>query len=220
MVEHTAFFYGTLMHPKILIQVIKNDGSHLRIAPAVLLEHTRHQVKSADYPGVVPISRSQKLFDHELSSDERVVRGTLVTGLTESDIRFLDYFEGSEYTREPVQIHPLRPFHALPALIHLPIPNDLITPSNPPPLPPASELPPAFAAETYIYRDVVYLRPELWSFDEFVKENAWKWYREGVNSDGKVDGEEGFVDESEAVNEIERRNAKTAEEEVSSGSAS
>jgi len=32
----SAFFYGTLMHPKILTRVIGNDGSHLEICPAVL----------------------------------------------------------------------------------------------------------------------------------------------------------------------------------------
>lgn len=33
----SAFFYGTLLHPKILKRVIDNDGSHLEICPAVLL---------------------------------------------------------------------------------------------------------------------------------------------------------------------------------------
>ena len=34
---HSAFFYGILMHPKILLGVISNDGSHLKLSPAVLL---------------------------------------------------------------------------------------------------------------------------------------------------------------------------------------
>jgi hypothetical protein len=33
---YDAFFYGTLLHPKIIRQVIGNPGSHLRVAPAVL----------------------------------------------------------------------------------------------------------------------------------------------------------------------------------------
>ena len=33
----SAFFYGTLLHPKILKRVIGNDGSYLEICPAVLL---------------------------------------------------------------------------------------------------------------------------------------------------------------------------------------
>lgn len=32
-----AFFYGTLMHPKILLRVIGNDGAHLEICSAVLM---------------------------------------------------------------------------------------------------------------------------------------------------------------------------------------
>lgn len=33
----SAFFYGTLMHPKILKRVLRNDASHLQICPAVLM---------------------------------------------------------------------------------------------------------------------------------------------------------------------------------------
>ena len=32
----SAFFYGTLMHPKILKRVLHNDASHLMICPAIL----------------------------------------------------------------------------------------------------------------------------------------------------------------------------------------
>ncbi|KJA22919.1 hypothetical protein HYPSUDRAFT_40404 [Hypholoma sublateritium FD-334 SS-4] len=94
MKEYTAFFYGTLMHPKILKAVIRNDGSHLRVCPAVILEYTRHKVKHADYPGVVPFQQGKKLFSHTLSQEERSVRGALVEGLTEKDIEYLDAFEG------------------------------------------------------------------------------------------------------------------------------
>ena len=33
----SAFFYGTLMAPAILYRVVDNDGSHLQVAPAILL---------------------------------------------------------------------------------------------------------------------------------------------------------------------------------------
>ena len=36
-----AFFYGTLLHPKVLKRVIGNDGIHLQICPAVLLVSNR-----------------------------------------------------------------------------------------------------------------------------------------------------------------------------------
>jgi hypothetical protein len=38
---YSAFFYGTLLHPKILKRVIGNDGSHLEMCPAVLLVSPR-----------------------------------------------------------------------------------------------------------------------------------------------------------------------------------
>jgi len=46
----SAFFYGTLLHPKILRRVIGNDGSHLEICPAVLLVSSvvLHSVKQDD----------------------------------------------------------------------------------------------------------------------------------------------------------------------------
>jgi len=31
-------------------------------------------------------------------------------------------------------------------------------------------------AHTYIFLDIRFLEPTLWSFDDFVKKNAWKWY--------------------------------------------
>jgi hypothetical protein len=60
---NVAFFYGTLMVPDIIKRVTKTDGTHLEIAPALLMvralhrhigcvllmlvlqNHTRHQVK-------------------------------------------------------------------------------------------------------------------------------------------------------------------------------
>ena len=33
----SAFFYGILMHPKILKRVLHNDASHLQICPAILM---------------------------------------------------------------------------------------------------------------------------------------------------------------------------------------
>lgn len=33
---YNAFFYGTLLHPKVLERVIGNNGDHLKIAPALL----------------------------------------------------------------------------------------------------------------------------------------------------------------------------------------
>lgn len=50
--------------------------------------------QDADYPGIVPILRSEGLFERELTREEKSVRGMLVTGLTDADMFLLDIFEG------------------------------------------------------------------------------------------------------------------------------
>ncbi len=104
-----AFFYGTLMHPKILRRVIGHAGLNVRVCPAILTDYTRHQVKvrcqdalfsdlafskDEDYPGIIPWSQSQQ-FKRDLSEEEKSVRGTLVDGLEPMDILLLDTFEGN-----------------------------------------------------------------------------------------------------------------------------
>ncbi|KAF8839631.1 hypothetical protein BDN67DRAFT_743486 [Paxillus ammoniavirescens] len=163
----SAFFYGTLMHPMILKRVIGNDGSHLRICPALLPDYTRHQIHGADYPGIVPYSKSRGMFDDDLELEARSVRGCLVIGLSSEDMTLLDIFEGNEYTRELVLVHPLMP-------------------ANVPPVPATNELEKALEVNTYVWcRPLSELRPNLWAFNEFVRDNAWKWV--GSGSEGNRD---------------------------------
>ncbi|THV07394.1 hypothetical protein K435DRAFT_710241 [Dendrothele bispora CBS 962.96] len=170
----SAFFYGTLMHPKILLTVIDNNGSHLRLTPAVLLNYTRHKVKNQVYPGIVPYKRGRELFIRELEQEERSVRGMLVTGLTEEDIECLDQFEGDEYERITVDLYP---FGDLLEVSHYSIDDDkTYLPSKPPPLPSHADLPTSMQADTYVMVDIKRLEPELWSFEDFVRNNAWKWH--------------------------------------------
>ncbi|KAF7312370.1 Phosphoric monoester hydrolase [Mycena indigotica] len=174
----SAFFYGTLMHPRILTRVIGSAGAHLRIAPAVLLGYTRHKVRYADYPGIIPNTDD----DDETCS----VRGTLVTGLTPRDVQFLDTFEGSEYKRQKVAVHVLAAAVAL---------SDYTMPAAAPaPLPARAALPAPGEAETYVYIDRGGLLPDVWDFAEFVAENAWKWY-------------DSHPDEDDGIAEVERRRA-------------
>ncbi|KAI0710222.1 hypothetical protein C8Q76DRAFT_859136 [Earliella scabrosa] len=201
--SHSAFFYGTLLHPSILRRVIGHAGTDLEICPALLLEHTRHQIKFADYPAVLPYTKSKELFTSsgqaELTEEERTVRGTFVKGLTDSDIALLDLFEGDEYTRENVLVHPLGPLTPLSSTsvptTTIPSSTEVATteaaatdayvvPLHAPALPPLDSLPPPIPAQTYIYagplRD---LSPELWSYDDFVRKNAWKWVGRGALDD-------------------------------------
>lgn len=48
----------------------------------------------ADYPAIVPSEQSKVIFGRELTQEENNVRGSLVAGLTEEDIRILDVLEG------------------------------------------------------------------------------------------------------------------------------
>lgn len=145
--------------------------------------------------------------DRKLDQEERSVRGTLVTGLTELDIRVLDMFEGTvcnfssffeffkinlcfqEYTREKVDVHPLGP---LIGVSNYSIDQDSLVPAHPAPLPSLSQMTNVIKAETYVYRDKNNLMAELWSFDDFVKNNAWKWYGSAA-------------DDNEDITEVDRR---------------
>lgn len=96
--EHTAFFYGVLMAPEIFYSVCygtKTPPEAIRklhtFTPAILHDHCRHRVKSADYPAVVP-------------EKGHSVKGIYATGLTDANLDKLDYFEGSEYERVTAQV--------------------------------------------------------------------------------------------------------------------
>ncbi|KAG6813413.1 hypothetical protein H0H92_011392 [Tricholoma furcatifolium] len=168
----SAFFYGTLMHPKVLQRVIEHQGPDLKICPAVLLK--------AEYPGLIPYEQSSQLVHRELAYEERSVRGVVVTGLSEKDLLLLDQFEGEDYDRKGVDVHPLA---ALVSLSEYPLDNGALIPSKPPALPPASELTTAIRVETYVYILFDRLEPEPWSFEEFARKNAWKWYQEQLPED-------------------------------------
>lgn len=44
------------------------------------------------------------------------------------------------------------------------------------PLPTESELSPGVQVDTYVYRMLDRLEPELWRFDEFVRNHAAQWF--------------------------------------------
>ena len=106
-----------------------------------------------------------------------------------------EYLVSQEYTRENVLVHPLGP---LTALSSTPVPRPTvpnigstlsntatdayIVPLTAPELPRLDSLPPALSAQTYIYAGPLKgLSPELWSYEDFVRENAWKWVGRGAH---------------------------------------
>ena len=135
---------------KILSRVIY--GTHLatteqrerlKITPAVLHDHRRHRVNNMDYPGVIPFSGAS-------------VRGTIVTGLSEMDIARLDYFEGTEYDRQELDVNVL-----------VEGPNGVTEGRT-------------IKANVYIWVEGdVFLEEEEWDFARFVKERQTCWLGEG-----------------------------------------
>lgn len=77
-----------------------------------------------------------------------------------------------EYDRRKVKAYPLAPFGDMEE--YSAKGNESLIPAHPPPIP--DKLPTAIDADTYIYLDPSQLEPELWSFEEFVTQNAHKWY--------------------------------------------
>lgn len=143
------------------------------------------------------------MFNRELSPEDKSVRGSLVLGLSESDVRLLDVFEGDvcfsitllhitvihtddqEYTRDLVPVYPISPYSTLSPHTpgHQSIPAAVPHTHSP------STLPPPIFVHTYIWcQPVSQLTPSLWNFEDFVKNNAWKWV--GVGSSGNTDYKE------------------------------
>ncbi|RPA86171.1 hypothetical protein BJ508DRAFT_411364 [Ascobolus immersus RN42] len=157
----TCFFYGTLMVPSVLTRVIYGttrpepyQTKDLRIRPAVLSDFVRRKVRYADYPGIVPEKGS-------------TVRGTLVEGLTEWDMKRLDAFEGSEYKLGNVRVHVVG--REAPVITSEGVINQDRDWKDP-------EGEADVEALTYIYSAGAHrLEPEPWDFNHFIKERLYLW---------------------------------------------
>ncbi|KIW07296.1 uncharacterized protein PV09_02146 [Verruconis gallopava] len=172
---HTAFFYGTLMAPKVLSRVCfgpnvpLNTTKHgkLNIRPALLQNFRRHRVLNVDYPAILPCEGS-------------TVRGTLVSGLTDGDLWRLDIFEGDEYERRKVLVREIN------------YEGDLkVEPSE-------DQLGVTVEAETYVWIGPKSdLDDHEWDFQEFVRDKMWAW----VGSSGEERSD--YKDVDDAVRAIE-----------------
>ncbi|KDQ18166.1 hypothetical protein BOTBODRAFT_29503 [Botryobasidium botryosum FD-172 SS1] len=171
-----AFFYGTLMHPKILRRVLGDDGAHLRICGAILPGYSRRKVRNASYPAVISWPEAARLFGDEETApqEEQCIRGTLVYGLTQEDRVRLDYFEGGMYDRERIPVHALGPSQTLKEWAdspesHIRLPNADITTED------GLKLP-ACEAVTYVWCDNInQLSRQYWSYDAFLRESLGIW---------------------------------------------
>lgn len=135
------------------------------VRPALLQGYRRHKVKHADYPAILP---------HDASS----VRGSLVTGLLDEDIRRLDIFEGDEYDRQEISVLALKDT-ALDEVIDESKLSEYVTDT--------------VRAETYVWIAGSHqLESEEWDFEEFKREKMYAWIGQAKNESVQVD--EGFAD--------------------------
>lgn len=87
-----------------------------------------------------------------------------------------------------MQVHPLGPLEPLND------PSDSVIASSAPSLPSVDQLADPVVADTYIWvASTSLLAPELWSYDAFIRDNAWKWV--------------GPKEDSESYTEVDRRRA-------------
>lgn len=68
--------------------------SHLRLTPALLRNYSRRKVRNADFPGII-------------AQPNHTVLGTLISGLSNADMRWLDHFEGDMYKRVRIKVEAL-----------------------------------------------------------------------------------------------------------------
>lgn len=89
------------MVPQILYRVcygtenpLPEVVSHLRLSPALLRNYSRRKVLHADFPGII-------------AQRNHTVLGTLIHGLTDADVKWLDHFEGDMYKRVRIEVEAL-----------------------------------------------------------------------------------------------------------------
>lgn len=143
------------MAPEVLHRVIYGSSkgpssTALTITPALLPDYCRHRVRFADYPAII-------------AEPGHTVRGTYVTGLTPSNMRSLDWFEGSQYERKVVTVKTLarkdkEHVHGASATM-----ADAI------------EMGEEKEAQTYVFTDLNSLEKGEWDFDFFRRERLKNW---------------------------------------------
>ena len=87
------------------------------------------------------------------------------------------------YERLHVLVHPLGPFTSVPADTtgSSEAEEGSLIPTAPTPLATISELAQLIEAQTYVWCvEDSDLETELWSFDEFIRESAWRWIGSGA----------------------------------------
>ncbi|KAK2002020.1 AIG2-like family protein [Colletotrichum falcatum] len=145
---HAAFFYGTLMEPKVFFTVVQGNSDPPQVikdlytfTPAVLAGYTRYCIQDVSYPGMVP-------------EESGSVLGIYATGLTDANVTKLDLFEGSQYEKKIVKVKVQGGGGG------------------------GQEAEEEKEATAYIYKRPELLKRQEWSFGNFLKHNLQLWTRE------------------------------------------
>lgn len=212
------------MAPGVLHRVIHGTPNpdpwqreYLTVRPGLLHGHRRHRVRHADYPGIIPHKSSSSTTTTGTTGKETeaTVRGTIVSGLTDMDIRRLDIFEGDQYVRRKVKVQVLTG-----------VALDELAPENVASAGEASSSAPSRAsqgtdaetkkdstfeevmAETYIWNEGEDTLEEAeWDFEAFKRDKmrAWMGIAETGEATDGVEVDEGFADVDRAVEEEEKK---------------
>lgn len=199
-------------------------------------DHTLHHILYADYPALLPSSRSSSLFETGAisagsdagplsNSRPPAVRGTLVRGLRPGDVELLDIFEGDEYVRTPLRVVPIPDAPSLPNTERPRDANlaDLLADLTPAKMADilASGEGKVEEAHAYIWAaPLERLEGRVWDFAEFARQKANRWVRRGLDTDGEPSAD-GVDDAEGEYYEVDRRRAmagqitpNTAEEDA------
>ncbi|KAG9043870.1 hypothetical protein FS842_001644, partial [Serendipita sp. 407] len=133
--------------------------------------YIRHQVSWADFPAIIPASKSHDFFKTKSPGpDIACVRGCYVSGLTEADIMKLDRFEAGLYDRKEVEVRLLlEPVNGLDSIDIRNLFEPMTNEAN------SGELQ-TRKALTYVWNQYLdELEADAWSFTDFVaqKLNIW-----------------------------------------------
>ncbi|KFY15098.1 hypothetical protein V492_02236 [Pseudogymnoascus sp. VKM F-4246] len=170
----TAFVYGTLMVPQILYRVCYGTEnplaeliSHLSLSPALLRNYSRRKVLKADFPAII-------------AQPNHTVFGTLIRGLTDADVKWLDHFEGDMYKRVRIEVEALEAevFDAHGNIREEEMEKVKATKEGERKM---------VKAETYVWDlSKKQLEDEEWLFADFRREKMKNWV-DGPENDGSID---------------------------------
>ena len=135
------------MAPEVFFSVCFGDKSPPKairdlytFTPAILEGYCRHRVQFADYPAVV-------------AEEGHKVLGIYATGLTDANVVKLDFFEGSEYIKETVEVK-------------------LLTKEGEKMIEGETK-----KTSVYVFNQPEYLEKREWDFEEFREQKMQEWTR-------------------------------------------